>query len=406
MQEAIDARTECSSAHAFQLHHDSHTSHSVQVIMTAPSTAKVSGRVTKKTRQPENASDITPQRARKRALDREAQRTFREKTKNYIAHLEQTVQACKADDQSQLVKQLLDQNADLYRTIEHLRKVLTDIYTATEPEISRGNKVNQPRENCDDVPPRDRGARSPPADDSIVVSTPVANTTEPADLDVATFPSDGAIVPSTQLLASVEASLEASLENQSLDISTSAGKDYLELNNEVMGPTNSEHPSDVFMCNSQQSNEDLIVMGRESMWGQLPVETQSLFVEHLQMSGIGLEGQSWLPFDLHPPMHLTLHPETELYQNLWNVTNSVYNKIFDITPSQAAAARRSDSGVVFKAIKNGWDTLSASEQENPIVQILAAYDTLVACRNGYDQVNRVAIAFKNYHLLGVSISGF
>jgi hypothetical protein len=349
---------------------------------------KAPGRVTKKTRQPkEKDNDETPQRARKRALDREAQRTFREKTKNYIAHLVETVEACKAENESQLVKQLLDQNASLYRTIEHLRKILTDIYTATEPEILRGNMTNQaPPASCN--PPQDQRPRSPPAENATAQSV-VSPSAGNKGLSAPSFAPNEAIAEPTQS----RGLLETSLDNHIVDIEPSSSNDYFDSSTQVIDQHVSEPIPDTLFEH----------LSRANTWEEAQFGPQSHLDGHTSMTGIELSTPRWMPVEFHLPMQVAFNPDMELYQNLWGVTNSVYNKIFDISPSQASAARNSDIGVIFKAIKNGWDTLSDRDQSNPVVQILGAYDALIS--GHLDQVNRVAIAFKNFHLIKVCRNG-
>ncbi|KAH7080784.1 hypothetical protein FB567DRAFT_531735 [Paraphoma chrysanthemicola] len=78
---------------------------------------------------------VTEQRARKRAIDRMAQRTLRDKTKRYIAYLERTLEECKTNSGSETVKKLLDHNANLFAQTEAFRKMLTDISSVINPEL-------------------------------------------------------------------------------------------------------------------------------------------------------------------------------------------------------------------------------------------------------------------------------
>jgi hypothetical protein len=85
--------------------------------------------------------------------------------------------------------------------------------------------------------------------------------------------------------------------------------------------------------------------------------------------------------------------------DLWDRTNDIYNRIFAISPRQASDARAMDSGVLFKVVKFGWDSLTLGEQSNPVIHILRGYDELISSR--LDPLNRLAIAYKNHYLIKV-----
>lgn len=66
------------------------------------------------------------QRERKRALDRKAQRVSREKTKSYIAHLENMLQILGGNEATPTTK-LIEENTELHAEIDRLRKVIDSI---------------------------------------------------------------------------------------------------------------------------------------------------------------------------------------------------------------------------------------------------------------------------------------
>jgi hypothetical protein len=89
-------------------------------------------------------------------------------------------------------------------------------------------------------------------------------------------------------------------------------------------------------------------------------------------------------------------------RNLWQITNTIFSKIFWADSSQARAADDFNGGVIFRALAEGWDSLSEADQSNPVVQILREYDETLW--EGFDPVNRLAIAYKNQYLIKVGLN--
>lgn len=354
--------------------------------MSESSTAKPTP-TSKKRKQPA-ALEGTPQRARKRAHDREAQRTFREKTKTYIAHLVQTVESCKADSGSPVVQQLLDQNTELYQTVEQLRKILTDIYTSTEPEIPSPNGVTQTfaRETALSSP---RAVPSPEGRTVIAASTSIGH--PQATLTALPLPLiEEGREDEVGVLVPVEArEPEQSSEQIELIVSDFLGRDA-----EISNRSVTEHAPDVLTC----SDDGLAQWQRSSTGTPHDSELRDRDRYHSAMRGLDTGHLPWLLVDMQTPMRCGINQGVETF-DLWSVTNRVYNKIFGIAPSRASAAISFDSGAIFKAINNGWDSLRVCDQENPVGQILREYDNLIC--DHLDQVNRVAIACKNQLLIEV-----
>ena len=66
-------------------------------------------------------------RERKRAIDREAQRSLREKTKTHIAELERTIQILRDQDRNGATLSLLTEIDDLRAENERLREVIESV---------------------------------------------------------------------------------------------------------------------------------------------------------------------------------------------------------------------------------------------------------------------------------------
>ncbi|KAB8078779.1 hypothetical protein BDV29DRAFT_129627 [Aspergillus leporis] len=72
------------------------------------------------------SADIEAKKAKKRAWDRVAQRTLRQKTKSHIEYLEQTVRALQSQTSEDFVVNLIQEKEHLLAENEHLRKIITD----------------------------------------------------------------------------------------------------------------------------------------------------------------------------------------------------------------------------------------------------------------------------------------
>lgn len=387
---------------------------------SAKATPITGTRITKRVRAPKKDADETPERARKRALDREAQRTFREKTKNYIIHLEQTVAACEGGSDPQRVSQLLAQNAELYRTVERLRKIISDIYTATLPEISERNRSADDPSSC--MKEQDKPDEPPtPPEDRIAIAHSKGSPL--GSLVGATETTTIIDVPSISMDASGDAVQEAFPEFSfapATDPSIDAGPEFLPVADPQPAEDGSVSSVDCMNDASGPVNEDLLGFHADmfAFITEEPTEidqktimmTEPLQDSHSARHLPGPHAAFKLPLEprmssptclsLYMQNHLPLLAERACDFNLWMQTNTIYNQIFAVSPMQASEARNLDSGVLFKAIENGWESLSQKERNNPVIRILQSYDDLVS--KCLDKVNRLAIAYKNHLLIKVT----
>lgn len=74
-------------------------------------------------------------RERKRAIDREAQRSLREKTKTHIAELERTIQILRDQDRNGATASLLSEIEGLRAENERLRDVIDSVKSVVGSEI-------------------------------------------------------------------------------------------------------------------------------------------------------------------------------------------------------------------------------------------------------------------------------
>ncbi|KAF6803872.1 bZIP transcription factor [Colletotrichum sojae] len=103
--------------------------------------------------------DAATRRAKKRELDRRAQRAARERNRNRIAYLEATVQAMSEQESCGRIAALVSQLADVTRQRDGLAKVLSSIETSIkvhhegEPEANAGNQQQQTPQPLDGTIP-------------------------------------------------------------------------------------------------------------------------------------------------------------------------------------------------------------------------------------------------------------
>ncbi|KAK1846882.1 bZIP transcription factor [Colletotrichum chrysophilum] len=85
--------------------------------------------------------DAASRRAKKRELDRRAQRAARERNRNRIAYLEATIQAMSEQESSGRIASLMNQLSDMTRQKDNLAKVLSSIETSIQV-LREGEKAD------------------------------------------------------------------------------------------------------------------------------------------------------------------------------------------------------------------------------------------------------------------------
>ncbi|KAF2181174.1 hypothetical protein K469DRAFT_752993 [Zopfia rhizophila CBS 207.26] len=306
-------------------------------------------------------SNISEQRARKRALDRVAQRTLREKTKKYIAHLEQTVEACRAGSDSDVVKELLGRNRDLYTQVETPRKIINDITAIVHPETLP--------DTLQEVVPRNRG-NIPTSDPDQTRKRPVGI----ADRTPATSVDDEPNVEATTLDSVAGPAAERGPETAQVPSGENESNCQYPISVESSGPQFQEcyppwsgNESRAEMSPDQAMNmlsghgdgEDLTAGAVDSRDSFNPSDSYSIDVPQIAPATPALAQN-----------HVGLEHQEQL-RGLWQLTNAIFSKIFWADSSQA--------------------------READIVQILREYDETLW--KGFDLVNRLAIAYKNHYLI-------
>lgn len=84
---------------------------------------------------------------------------------------------------------------------------------------------------------------------------------------------------------------------------------------------------------------------------------------------------------------------------LWQATNRIYAKMFNIKLSRCESADEISTGSLFKAVKDGWGALRPEELRNPVLEVLREIDQKIFPR--LDRVTRVALMHKSHLLMKV-----
>lgn len=82
-------------------------------------------------------------------------------------------------------------------------------------------------------------------------------------------------------------------------------------------------------------------------------------------------------------------------------TGYIYGRIYEVSPEHVAEVGNIDMSLVVKAINEGWETLDISTYTHPLVRILHDIDQFIFAQSS--QTLRLAVMYKNYHLLKVRV---
>jgi hypothetical protein len=88
-------------------------------------------------------------RERKRAIDREAQRSLREKTKTHIAELERTIEILRDQDRNGTAASLLSEIESLRAENERLRNIIDNVKSVIGGDLAPRNKASSEHSGAD-----------------------------------------------------------------------------------------------------------------------------------------------------------------------------------------------------------------------------------------------------------------
>jgi hypothetical protein len=98
-----------------------------------------------------------------------------------------------------------------------------------------------------------------------------------------------------------------------------------------------------------------------------------------------------------PPPHPLLPQAVPC--RLWQKTNRIYAKMFNIKLSCSGSAEEISTGSLIKAVKDGWGALRPEELRNPAMGVLMEVDQQIFPT--LDRVTRIALMHKGHMLMKV-----
>ncbi|KAA8614768.1 repeatmulti-domain protein [Pyrenophora tritici-repentis] len=318
-------------------------------------------------------------RDRKRAIDREAQRSLREKTKAHIADLERTIEILRQQDSNGATASLLSEIDQLRAENVRLKEIIDSVRNLVGgPVASRNttsvNASNGHGENGSSAANSITGQPSPrpflPNDQRksstcIVDQKTSAETfTAPRCLDLDSMPVQAVMDPATanDLNLDMDINLELATVNDEEDVeemprNTQLAAPYAPLMEELFGPD----------------------------W-RLPSPT-TLYIGNP---------------DLRLPASIKVCPT-------WKRCNEVFGKVLTYRQplslsnssrlfSAPQTSQAAEPGLLFLGIKQGWDTVPVERlQKCPAISILRQMDGLLF--EHLPKIERLAVAYKSYKLL-------
>ncbi|KAH7079363.1 hypothetical protein BKA63DRAFT_563997 [Paraphoma chrysanthemicola] len=320
-------------------------------------------------------------RERKRAIDREAQRSLREKTKTHIAELERTIQILRDQDRNGATASLLSEIDVLRAENERLKDVIESVKSVVGCDLVARNAASNTAPGNDGGSPTASsiGQRSPKrraisfADDTkpalptpLELANPfdfqerVPNTSRPLDLDGLTV-------------------------TTGMEVDTSVAPDTsidLNLDLEPLGENN-EVEAELAAWNSDPAT---------ARWGSMMAE---------------FFGPNWLC-----PSPVVLHIDNPAVSQatksavacpISNKCDEILGKVFSYRSSKGTSSlsflksETAEAGLLYLGIKEGWEKTSNEWMQSPVIQILKQVDDLLFRR--LPKVERLATGYKNYKLL-------
>ncbi|KAF2021645.1 hypothetical protein BU24DRAFT_362360 [Aaosphaeria arxii CBS 175.79] len=328
-------------------------------------------------------------RERKRAIDREAQRSLREKTKTHIADLERTIQILREQDRNGATASLLSEIDSLRAENERLRDVIDSVKSLVGSEIFPRNNstANPPPASSQGSPGPNSGGQPSPRGQAIAIST--ASDTKPtlASATTQSVPEDSAITRFEPMNFVQHASPTA----RRVDL------DGMVMQTDLVHP----HPHTAklnLQLNLEPVSEILERNEEANMFDAPDSPTTAAFAPFMSE----LFGPSWRcpsPVVLHigNPAGASTPTTPNAICPIWKKSNELFGKVFLHRPGTAALNADSiEAGLLYMGIKDGWSSFTEWSQ-SPALKILKEVDQFLF-RN-LPKIQRLAVAYKSFKLL-------
>ncbi|KAF2820135.1 hypothetical protein CC86DRAFT_305466 [Ophiobolus disseminans] len=296
-------------------------------------------------------------RERKRAIDREAQRSLREKTKTHIAELERTIQILRDQDRNGATSNLLSEINDLRAENERLREVIDSVKSVVGCDLFPRNAVP-----TNVVATPQGGQEHSPAASSVGQHTPKAQ--------------------------------------------TSLG--YTDVKPDLPTPFDLPNPFE-YQARIPNTSRSVDLDGMNLMSDMdtgIPAVPDPNVAVDLDLEPIffGPNWRSPSPVVLHignPELSMTF--TSNALCPVWKKSNEIFGEVFSYRPSaktrslQLAKSQNAEAGLLYLGIKKGWDKTSSGWMQSPALKILKQVDDLLFCH--LPNMERLAVAYKSFKLL-------
>jgi hypothetical protein len=330
----------------------------------------------RKARQSSTDDDQQAQRERKRAMDRKAQRVSREKTRSHIAHLEKMMEILCEKNESTATKELMAEVNRLNVEIDRLRKIIESIKSVLRL----------------DSPDLESSQRSGPS--GRVAESNVASSSRRSSMNEMIFKSQSPTNFLPESVPQLSSSNHASPEIDDLeDVKDSS----------ILGATS---PRTALVTAIEETGE---VIETPAEPPDTPKETPNAnwswneeFALMQQKDPNTISDYLW--HRLFPTISAPHVPQIERPSvcELWQRSNRIYAKIFNIRKSCSSSADELSTSTLIKAVKDGWSSLSIKDQNNPALQVLKEVDVEIFPHS--DKVTKIAMLHKSHRLIKVSVA--
>jgi hypothetical protein len=303
------------------------------------------------------------QRAKKRAWDRAAQRTLRQKTRVRIEHLEKTVQALEEERHGTVIPKLMDEIEALRTENERLRKVIGDSISFLQQgsQVKAGAGAQPSREipisassniatTSGSVSGGDGPWESPQREDQMAMTIRCAGMSPQSD-------EYGSPFKSTATFDVFNTTCPHEIRTTS-DGRCSPNSCIFEMLATLESPLN--------------MSPSMIINGSGAA---IPNNTSAFADSNL----------------------LSRFPITPTSCMAWRAGNQIFKGISQVDVIEALATDAVDAGPLLKGIHLGWDSLSPTTKLSPCIRILQQMDQCIWAP--MPKINRAAIAYKSHMLI-------
>ncbi|KAF1934302.1 uncharacterized protein M421DRAFT_88290 [Didymella exigua CBS 183.55] len=327
-------------------------------------------------------------RERKRAIDREAQRSLREKTKTHIAELERTIQILRDQDRNVATANLLSEIDNLRAENERLRDVIDCVKSVV------GNEVAPRTSTATEHPPPNGGVIASPASSSNEHRSPKPCTVSFVDDIKPSLPTPTDLPSSYDFSEQSGSAKLVDLDGMSITgVHTSSARNLdidLEPVEEISTETITEMQRDRQVDIKDWENNPVA-----AYWGPLMLE---------------FFGDNWhcpSPTIIHIGTPDSLTPMTSITVcPIWKQVNELFEKIYSsCIPARTQYATLygkplsapAEAGLLYLGIKEGWTSISDEWMQSPALVVLKQVDEFLFCH--LPKVKRLASAYKSFKLL-------